>query len=224
MCDIGYADEHSLCDHNLYVRTSNDVRRRKGLRTSACAINEYQEAAMKYLGNVKVTLVEGKAEVQGTLFSPLGIRIRGPAREHQGGGHIERPDRGEERGRIHHPFRASPQGCRPGARAWKRFPARSPKHAGEILEALFDNASRRQMTEVERKEKVKEKRRVQDRIYEENLIPELYEPLQGRQDRQEIGRRIHLRGPRGPEEHSSLPLHRAAGGAARSCSKNMSAK
>jgi chromosome segregation ATPase len=31
------------------------------------------------------------------------------------------------------------------------------------------------MTEVERKEKVKEKTRVQTRIYEENLIPELYE-------------------------------------------------
>jgi DNA repair exonuclease SbcCD ATPase subunit len=44
----------------------------------------------------------------------------------------------------------------------------------EILEALFDNASRRQITEAERKEKVREKEKVQDRIYEESLIPELY--------------------------------------------------
>jgi ParB family chromosome partitioning protein len=45
---------------------------------------------------------------------------------------------------------------------------------GEILEALFDNASRRQMTETERKGKVNEKEKVQDLIYQENLIPELY--------------------------------------------------
>ena len=57
----------------------------------------------------------------------------------------------------------------------------------EIVEALFDNASRRQMTEAERKAKIQEKEGVQDRFFEERLIPEIYALYkEGKIDRKSI--------------------------------------
>ena len=129
---------------------------------------------MKYLGNVKVTLLKERQKYK-ELFSPLlESQYEGPARKHQGGGHTERPDPGKrsEEGYIillgHHRKGHSP-GTGPGSGSG---PAR--RNTRQTLEALFDNASRRQMTETERKEKVNEKEKVQDLIYQENLIPELY--------------------------------------------------
>jgi ParB-like chromosome segregation protein Spo0J len=45
----------------------------------------------------------------------------------------------------------------------------------EIVEALFENAYRRQMTEAERKAKIREKEKVQDWVYEKSVIPEIYQ-------------------------------------------------
>lgn len=54
----------------------------------------------------------------------------------------------------------------------------------EIVEALFENANRRQMTETERKGRIREKERVQDWVYEKSVIPEIYELYkEGRIDR-----------------------------------------
>ncbi len=44
----------------------------------------------------------------------------------------------------------------------------------EIVEALFENAYRRQMTEAERKARIREKEKVQDWVYEKSVIPEIY--------------------------------------------------
>lgn len=57
----------------------------------------------------------------------------------------------------------------------------------EIVDTLFDNASRRQMTEAERKAKIQEKEEIQDRFFEERLIPEIYDLYkQGKIDRESI--------------------------------------
>ena len=73
----------------------------------------------------------------------------------------------------------------------------------EIREALFDNASRRQMTEAERKAKIKEKEEVQDQLFEEHLISEIYSLYkEGKIDRQSIDEFINA----GPEVQRSI-LH-----------------
>jgi len=56
----------------------------------------------------------------------------------------------------------------------------------EIVDALFDNASRRQMTEAERKAKIR-KRKGQN-ASSRNASYRRSMPLQGREDRQEIDR------------------------------------
>ncbi len=45
----------------------------------------------------------------------------------------------------------------------------------EIVEALFENAYRRQMTEAERKGRISEKEKVHDWVYEKSVIPEIYQ-------------------------------------------------
>jgi ParB family chromosome partitioning protein len=129
---------------------------------------------MKYLGNVKVTLLKERQEYK-ELFSPLSESEYEDLREsiREAGILNDLILEKSEEGYIvlsgHHRKAVAQE------LGMEEVPCSLAETRGEILEALFDNASRRQMTEVERKEKVKEKTKVQDRIYEENLIPELYE-------------------------------------------------
>jgi ParB-like chromosome segregation protein Spo0J len=129
---------------------------------------------MKYLGNVKVTLLKERQKYK-ELFSPLSESEYADLRESVREAGVLNDlivEKGEEGYIIlsgHHRKAVAQE------LGMEEVPCSLAETRGEILEALFDNASRRQMTEAERKEKVKEKTRVQDRIYEENLIPELYE-------------------------------------------------
>lgn len=129
---------------------------------------------MRYLGNVKVTLLKERQEYK-ELFSPLSeseyedlrdsIREAGILNDLI----LEKNEEGYIILSGHHRKAVAQE------LGLEEVPCSLAETRGEILEALFDNASRRQMTEAERKEKVKEKQKVQDRIYEESLIPELYE-------------------------------------------------
>ena len=129
---------------------------------------------MRYLGNVKVTLLKERQEYR-ELFSPLSeseyedlrdsIREAGILNDLI----LEKNEEGYIILSGHHRKAVAQE------LGLEEVPCSLAETRGEILEALFDNASRRQMTETERKEKVKEKQKVQDRIYEESLIPELYE-------------------------------------------------
>ena len=131
---------------------------------------------MKYLGNVKVTLLKERQEYK-ELFSPLteseyedlreSIREAGILNDLI----LEKTEEGYIILSGHHRKAVAQE------LGMEEVPCSLAETRGEILEALFDNASRRQMTEAERKEKVKEKEKVQDRIYEESLIPELYDAL-----------------------------------------------
>ena len=128
---------------------------------------------MKYLGNVKVTLLKEKQEYK-ELFSPLSeseyedlrdsIREAGILNDLI----LEKTEEGYIILSGHHRKAVALE------LGMEEVPCSLAETRGEILEALFDNASRRQMTVAERKEKVKEKEKVQDHIYEESLIPELY--------------------------------------------------
>ena len=128
---------------------------------------------MKYLGNVKVTLLKERQEYK-ELFSPLSESEYEDLREsiREAGILNDLILEKSEEGYIilsgHHRKAVAQE------LGMEEVPCSLAETRGEILEALFDNASRRQMTEAERKEKVKEKEKVQDRIYEESLIPELY--------------------------------------------------
>ncbi len=128
---------------------------------------------MKYLGNVKVTLLKEKQEYK-ELFSPLSESEYEDLRESIREAGIlndlilEKIEEGYIILSGHHRKAVAQE------LGLEEVPCSLAETRGEILEALFDNASRRQMTEAERKEKVKEKEKVQDRIYEESLIPELY--------------------------------------------------
>jgi ParB family chromosome partitioning protein len=128
---------------------------------------------MKYLGNVKVTLLKERQEYK-ELFSPLteseyedlreSIREAGILNDLI----LEKTEEGYIILSGHHRKAVAQE------LGMEEVPCSLAETRGEILEALFDNTSRRQMTEAERKEKVKEKEKVQNRIYEESLIPELY--------------------------------------------------
>ena len=128
---------------------------------------------MKYLGNVKVTLLKERQEYK-ELFSPLSESEYKDLRESIKEAGIlndlilEKSEEGYTILSGHHRKAVARE------LGLEEVPCSLAETRGEMLEALFDNASRRQMTEAERKEKVMEKGRVQDRIYEENLIPELY--------------------------------------------------
>ena len=71
---------------------------------------------MKYLGNVKVTLLKERQEYK-QLFSPLTESEYEDLRESiREAGILNDLILEKTRGRIHYPFRASPQGGRPGTR------------------------------------------------------------------------------------------------------------
>ena len=165
---------------------------------------------MKYLGNIKVTLLKERQEYK-ELFSPLLESEYADLRESiRNGGIVNDLIVGRDGdGYVllsghHRKMVAEELGI-------DEVPCSLAETPEEIVEALFDNASRRQMTEAERKAKIQEKDGVQDRFFEERLIPEIY-ALYKEGDRQEIDRRVPQRAPRCPEEHPRLPLRRAGGG------------
>ena len=71
---------------------------------------------MKYLGNVKVTLLKEKQKHK-KLFSPLSESEYADLRESiREAGILNDLIVEKRRGRVHHSFRASPQGCCAGDR------------------------------------------------------------------------------------------------------------
>ena len=141
---------------------------------------------MKYLGNIKVTLLKERQEYR-DLFSPLTeseyTDLRGSI---QKGGIVndlivEKSSDGYVILSGHHRKTIAEE------LGIEQVPCSLAETPEEIVEALFDNASRRQMTEAERKAKIQEKEEIQDRFFEERLIPEIYDLYkQGKIDRESI--------------------------------------
>ena len=141
---------------------------------------------MKYLGNIKVTLLKERREYK-ELFRPLSESEYADLRESIRNGGIVNDlivDRDGDGYVIlsghHRKMVAEELGI-------DEVPCSLAETPEEIVEALFDNASRRQMTEAERKAKIQEKEGVQDRFFEERLIPEIYALYrEGKIDRKSI--------------------------------------
>jgi len=141
---------------------------------------------MKYLGNVKVTLLKERQEYR-DLFSPLTeseyTDLRGSI---QKGGIVndlivEKSSDGYVILSGHHRKTVAVE------LGIEEVPCSLAETPEEIVEALFDNASRRQMTEAERKAKIQEKEEIQDHFFEERLIPEIYDLYkQGKIDKESI--------------------------------------
>lgn len=141
---------------------------------------------MKYLGNVKVTLLKERQEYR-DLFSPLTeSEYTDLRRSIQKGGIVndlivEKSSDGYVVLSGHHRKAIAVE------LGIEEVPCSLAETPEEIVEALFDNASRRQMTEAERKAKIQEKEEIQDRFFEERLIPEIYDLYkQGKIDRESI--------------------------------------
>ena len=129
---------------------------------------------MKYLGLIKITLLTEKQEYK-VLFGPLSPSEYADLRESiQKAGIVnslivEKVPNGYIILSGHH-RKAIAEAL--GIEAVPCSLAETPE---EVVEALFDNVSRRQMTEEERKEKLKEKERILNQLYQDSFIPELYE-------------------------------------------------
>jgi ParB-like chromosome segregation protein Spo0J len=145
-----------------------------------------QEVSMKYLGSIKVSLLKERQEYR-ELFSPLSESEYEDLRQSIRKGGIVN-DLIVEKGANgyivlsghHRKAVAEELGI-------EEVPCSLAETPEEIVEALFDNASRRQMTEVERKAKIQEKEEAQDRFFEEHLIPEIYALYkEGKIDRKSI--------------------------------------
>jgi ParB-like chromosome segregation protein Spo0J len=141
---------------------------------------------MKYLGSIKVSLLKERQEYK-ELFSPLSESEYEDLRQSIRKGGIvndlivERSAEGYVVLSGHHRKAVA------GELGIEEVPCSLAETPEEIVEALFDNASRRQMTEVERKAKIQEKEEVQDRFFEKHLIPEIYALYkEGKIDRKSI--------------------------------------
>ena len=141
---------------------------------------------MKYLGSIKVSLLKERQEYR-DLFSPLSESEYEDLRQSIRKGGIVNDlivEKGAEGYIIlsghHRKAVAEELGI-------EEVPCSLAETPEEIVEALFDNASRRQLTEVERKAKIQEKEGVQGRFFEEHLIPEIYSLYkEGKIDRRSI--------------------------------------
>ena len=175
---------------------------------------------MKYLGNIKVTLLKERQEYK-ELFRPLSESEYADLRESIRKGGIVNDlivERGGDGYVIlsghHRKTVAEELGI-------DEVPCSLAETPEEIVEALFDNASRRQMTEAERKAKIQEKDGVQDRFFEERLIPEIYALYrEGKIDRKSIDEFLNA----APEVQRSIFIASPSSGrwSRRGCSKNMS--
>jgi len=141
---------------------------------------------MKYLGYIKVALLKERQEYK-ELFSPLSESEYADLRESVRSGGIvndlivERDGDGYVILSGHHRKMVAEE------LGIEEAPCSLAETPEEIVEALFDNASRRQMTETERRAKIQEKDGAQDRFFEERLIPEIYALYrEGKIDRKSI--------------------------------------
>ena len=130
---------------------------------------------MKYLGYIKLDLLQEKEEYK-ELFAPLSDSELRDLRESIREGGIVDPllvDKDGEGFYVilaghHRRMIARELGLEP-------VPCQQAETVAEIVAALFNNAARRQMTEEERQEANRKQNQVEDRLYEEKLIPEIWE-------------------------------------------------
>lgn len=128
---------------------------------------------MKYLGNVKLALIREKDEYR-QLFDPLAESELADLREsiktcgiinnlilvRNGNGYILLSGH-------HRKMLAAELGM-------DEVPCSLAETQNEVIEALFDNVNRRQLTEQKRREMVSLKGAMSEKLYAENLAPEWY--------------------------------------------------
>ena len=130
---------------------------------------------MKYLGYIKLDLLQEQEEYK-ELFAPLSESEYADLRESIREGGIVDPlivDRDGESFYVilagrHRRMIAQELGL-------EEVPCQLAETVPEIMAALFNNTARRQMTEEERQEANRKQNHVEDRLYEEKLIPEIWE-------------------------------------------------
>ena len=145
-----------------------------------------KEVPMKYLGSIKVSLLKERQEYK-ELFSPLSESEYTDLRQSIRNGGIVNDLIVEKGGDGYVILSGHHRKTVAEELGIEEVPCSLAETPEEIVEALFDNASRRQMTEAERKAKIQEKDGVQDRFFEERLIPEIYALYkEGKIDRKSI--------------------------------------
>jgi ParB-like chromosome segregation protein Spo0J len=141
---------------------------------------------MKYLGSIKVSLLKERQEYK-ELFSPLTESEYEDLRQSIRKGGIVNDLIVEKGGDGYIVLSGHHRKAVAEELGIEEVPCSLAETPEEIVEALFDNASRRQLTEVERKAKIQEKEEVQGRFFEERLIPEIYALYkEGKIDRKSI--------------------------------------
>jgi ParB-like chromosome segregation protein Spo0J len=130
---------------------------------------------MKYLGYIKLDLLQEKEEYR-ELFAPLSDSELADLKESIREGGIVDPllvDRDGENFYVilagHHRKMIAQQ------LGLEAVPCQLAETVPEIMAALFNNAARRQMTEEERQEANRKQNRVEDQLYQEKLIPQLWQ-------------------------------------------------
>jgi ParB-like chromosome segregation protein Spo0J len=157
---------------------------------------------MKYLGNIKISLLKERQEYK-ELFSPLSESEYEDLRQSVRKGGILNDLIVEKGGDGYVVLSGHHRKAVAEELGLEEVPCSLAETPEEIVEALFDNTSRRQMTELERKAKIKEKGEVQDRLFEEHLIPEIFALYrEGKIDRKSIDEFLDA----GPEVQRSI-LH-----------------
>ncbi len=141
---------------------------------------------MKYLGNIKVSMLKERQEYK-EMFPPLSeseyVDLRQSIREAGVLDNLilERDGEGYVILSGHHRKAVAQE------LGLEEVPCSLAETSGEIVEALFENANRRQMTEAERKERIKKREEVQSWVYEKAVIPEIYQLYkEGRMERKLI--------------------------------------
>ncbi len=148
-----------------------------------------KEASMKYLGNVKTLLINEKEDYKG-LFDPLTDAELSDLRESiRASGIInnlivERTGKGYVLLSGHHRKQIAAE------LGLDEVPCSLVETQNEKIEALFDNANRRQLTEQRRKEMIKLKMVMTRKFYSDGLIPELYKLLETKKIKASLADRL----------------------------------
>jgi hypothetical protein len=130
---------------------------------------------MKYLGYIKLDLLQEKEEYK-ELFAPLSESELADLRESIREGGIVDPLLVDKDGENFYVILAGHH-RRMIARelGMEAAPCQLAETVAEIVAALFNNTARRQMTEDQRQEANRKQNRVEDELYQEKLIPEIWE-------------------------------------------------
>ena len=142
---------------------------------------------MKYLGYIKLDLLQEKEEYK-ELFAPLSESEFADLRESIREGGIVDPLLVDKDGENFYVILAGHH-RRMIARelGMEAAPCQLAETVAEIVAALFNNTARRQMTEEQRQEANRKQNRVEDELYQEKLIPEVWERYkEGKVDREFI--------------------------------------